>query len=110
MAPQTRTLATAGDTPPYRLAAGLVYDALDHQHFYRLAVEDSERSMHALLPAIPHLVRLRELDLSQLSSYEPRGEQVTQKQPKSNPRFCGSCLYKKRRNGGGTRGHAAQRA
>ena len=74
--PQTRTLATAADTPMYRLAAGLVYDALDHQRFYRLAVEDSERSMHALLPAIPHLARLRELDLSQLSSYEPRGAQV----------------------------------
>ena len=100
MAPQTRTQAknaTASDTPLYRLAASLVYDALDHQHFYRLAVEDSERSMHALLPAIPHLTRLRELDLSTLSAYETRGEQVTQK---ATP-FLRFSMQKNCRNGGG---------
>jgi hypothetical protein len=83
MPPQTRAhteqLATASDLPMFRLSAALVYDALDHHHFYRLAIEDSERSMHALLPAVPHLSRLRELDLSRLSAYEKRGTQVPQK-------------------------------
>ena len=69
-------LATVRDTPMYRLTAPLVYDALDHHHLYRLAVDDAPHSMHALLPAIPHLTRLRELDLSKLSAYEARGEQV----------------------------------
>jgi hypothetical protein len=72
MVSQTTAQTRTQDNPMYHLAAAQVYDAIDHQRFYRLAVEDSDRSMYALLPVIPHLTLLLDLDLSQLSSYEPR--------------------------------------